>query len=129
MCLLTISSGESTQLNKNIAIVDSGSNAKGHYRKYSDGTLEMWGEAAFADVNINNPDNWNYYANQLTVNLPCASVTIPKITGIVRNDKGAWLTIPGTGLRYDSFIAWIYASSSSTGQNVWIMWNAFGTWK
>ncbi|MDY2752559.1 MAG: hypothetical protein SOV22_03025 [Blautia obeum] len=120
---------ELDELNRNIKIVESGSNSNGNYRKYSDGTIEMWGEAAFANIAINNKDNWNYYSNQLTVNLPCASVSIPKITGTVRNDSGAWLSIPGRGLGYDLFRAWVYASSPITSQNVWIAWHAFGTWK
>ena len=118
-----------SEINRNIKIVESGSNSNGNYRKYSDGTIEMWGEAAFANIAINNKDNWNYYSNQLTVNLPCASVSIPKITGTVRNDSGAWLSIPGRGLGYDLFRAWVYASSPVTSQNVWIVWHAFGTWK
>lgn len=118
-----------TALNRNIKIVESGSNSNGNYRKYSDGTIEMWGESAFTDIAINNKDNWNYYSNQLTVNLPCASVALPRITGTIRNDSGAWLSIPGTGLGYDSFKAWAYASSSVTSQHIWIMWHAFGTWK
>ena len=117
------------ELNRNIKIVESGSNSNGNYRKYSDGTLEMWGEVAFTNIAINNKDNWNYYSNQLTVNLPCASVTLPRITGTIRNDSGAWLSIPGTGLGYDFFKAWAYASSSVTSQYIWIMWHAFGTWK
>ena len=118
-----------SEINRNIKIVESGSNSNGNYRKYSDGTIEMWGEAAFANIAINNKDNWNYYSNQLTVNLPCASVALPRITGTIRNDSGAWLSIPGTGLGHDFFKAWAYASSPVTSQNVWIVWHAFGTWK
>ena len=48
------------ELNSN-SIIKSGHNDNGYYRKYADGTLEMWGSKRFDNINMQTPDNWNYY--------------------------------------------------------------------
>lgn len=64
---------EIAELNSN-SIIESGHNDNGYYRKYADGTLEMWGSKRFENINIQTPDNCNYYCGgKVNIDLPIES--------------------------------------------------------
>lgn len=121
--------GNFSQKNSN-NIVESGHNDNGYWRKYGDGTLEMWGNTHFSGVNINLQDGWNYYSSGAkTIMMPIKSLTYVQPVVTARAECAPWASVPGAGLGTDRFLAWIYASTSNNNVNVWIVWRCFGTWK
>lgn len=117
------------ELNSN-NIVESGHNDNGYWRKYGDGTLEMWDDTLISGVNINSQDGWNYYASgSKTIMMPVKSLTYVMPVVTARGECAPWVSVPGAGLGTDRFLAWIYASTSNDNVNVWLSWRCFGTWK
>lgn len=117
------------ELNSN-NIVESGHNDNGYWRKYGDGTLEMWNDTYIGSIDITTPDNWNYYGGgQHTIQLPMSSLSYVYLTVTARGACAPWASVSDNGLGKDVFKAWIYASSSSPSSRIWLSWHAFGTWK
>ena len=117
------------QLNSN-SIIKSGHNDNGYYRKYADGTLEMWGSKRFDNVDIQTPDNWNYYTgSRANVPLPMESKTWVSVTATAAGSCAPWISIPSNGLGTELFQAWIYSSNKSASETITIFWRCFGTWK
>lgn len=111
-------------------IVESGHNDNGYWRKYGDGTLEMWNDTHIGSINITTPDNWNYYTGgKLNIQLPVKSLINVFPIATARGAAAPWVSIPDIGLGKELFQVWIYASSSSTNSDVWVSWRCFGTWK
>lgn len=110
--------------------MESGHNDNGYWRKYGDGTLEMWNDKRVGTINITTPDNWNYY-NGGVINILTPVESVGYVLPIVsaRGACGPWASAPATGLGTDRFQVWIYASSSSPTQDIWVTWHAFGRWK
>ena len=121
VCILSLNSNN---------IVESGHNDNGYWRKYGDGTLEMWDDTHFSGVNINSQDGWNYYASgSKTIMMPVQSLTYVQPIATARAACAPWASIPDTGPGLDRFLVWIYASTSTLNADVWITWRCFGTWK
>ena len=120
---------EFTELNSN-SIIKSGHNDNGYYRKYADGTLEMWGSKRFDNINMQTPDNWNYYCGgRVNVPLPKESKTWVSVIATAAGSCAPWISIPQNGLGTELFQAWIYSSSKSASETITIFWRCFGTWK
>ena len=120
---------ELASLNSN-NIIKSGHNDNGYWRKYGDGTLEMWNDTYIGSINITTPDNWNYYTGgSLNIQLPVKSLTNVLPIATARGAAAPWASIPGAGLGDEKFLIWIYASTSSPNSDVWVSWRCFGTWK
>ena len=118
-----------TELNSN-SIIKSGHNDNGYYRKYADGTLEMWGSTRFDNVNMQTPDNWNYYSGgRINVYLPIESKTWVSVTATASGSCAPWISIPLNGIGTSLFQAWIYSSNKSASETITIFWRCFGTWK
>lgn len=118
-----------TELNSN-SIIKSGHNDNGYYRKYADGTLEMWGSKRFDNVDIQTPDNWNYYTgSRANVPLPIESKTWVSVIATAAGSCAPWISIPPNGIGTDLFQAWIYSSNKSASETITIFWRCFGTWK
>lgn len=118
-----------TELNSN-SIIKSGHNDNGYYRKYADGTLEMWGSKRFDNINMQTPDNWNYYCGgRVNVPLPMESKTWVSVIATAAGSCAPWISIPQNGLGTDLFQAWIYSSNKSVSETITIFWRCFGTWK
>lgn len=110
--------------------MESGHNDNGYWRKYGDGTLEMWNDTYIGSINITTPDNWNYYVGgKLNIQLPVKSLTNVLPIATARGAAAPWVSIPDTGLGNELFQVWIYASTSSPNSDVWVSWRCFGTWK
>jgi hypothetical protein len=119
----------SGSLNSN-SIIESGHNDNGYYRKYADGTLEMWGSKRFEDINMQTPDNWNYYSGgKVNVPLPMESKTWVSVIATAAGSCAPWISIPLNGFGTKLFQAWIYSSSKSASEIITIFWRCFGTWK
>lgn len=120
---------EIAELNSN-SIIKSGHNDNGYYRKYADGTLEMWGSKRFDNINMQTPDNWNYYCGgRVNVPLPMESKTWVSVIATAAGSCAPWISIPPNGLGTDLFQAWIYSSNKSASETITIFWRCFGTWK
>lgn len=119
---------ELASLNSN-NIVDSGHNANGYWRKYGDGTLEMWNDTYIGKINISSPDNWNYYDGKFNIALPAKSLSAVTPIVTARGVCAPWATVPENGLGTELFQVWIYSSSTSKNIDIWVSWHAFGTWK
>lgn len=118
-----------TELNSN-SIIESDHNDNGYYRKYADGTLEMWGSKRFENINMQTPDNWNYYCGgRVNVPLPMESKTWVSVIATAAGSCAPWISIPQNGLGTDLFQAWIYSSNKSASETITIFWRCFGTWK
>lgn len=116
------------ELNSN-NIVDSGHNDNGYWRKYGDGTLEMWNNTYIGNIDISSPDNWNYYAGKFNIALPVKSLSFVTPIVTARGGCAPWAIVPGDGIGIDLFQVWIYSSSVSKNVPIWVSWHAFGTWK
>ena len=117
------------ELNSN-SIIESGHNDNGYYRKYADGTLEMWGSKRFENINMQTPDNWNYYCGgRVDVPLPMKSKTWVLVTATAAGSCAPWISFPQDGLGTDLFQAWIYSSNKSASETITIFWRCFGTWR
>ena len=117
------------ELNSN-SIIESGHNDNGYYRKYADGTLEMWGSKRFDNINMQTPDNWNYYCGgRVNVPLPMESKTWVSVIATAAGSCAPWISIPLNGFGTKLFQAWIYSSSKSASEIITIFWRCFGTWK
>ena len=117
------------ELNSN-SIIKSGHNDNGYYRKYADGTLEMWGSKRFDNVNMQTPDNCNYYCGgRVNVPLPMESKTWVSVTATAAGSCAPWISIPSNGIGTELFQAWIYSSNISASETITIFWRCFGTWK
>lgn len=117
------------ELNSN-SIIKSGHNDNGYYRKYADGTLEMWGSKRFDNINMQTPDNCNYYCGgRVNVPLPMESKTWVSVTATAAGSCAPWISIPSNGIGTELFQAWIYSSNISASETITIFWRCFGTWK
>ena len=117
------------ELNSN-SIIESGHNDNGYYRKYADGTLEMWGSKRFENINMQTPDNWNYYCGgKVNIDLPIESKTWVSVIATAAGSCAPWISIPLNGVGTSLFQAWIYSSNKSASETITIFWRCFGTWK
>lgn len=118
-----------TELNSN-SIIKSGHNDNGYYRKYADGTLEMWGSKRFDNINMQTPDNCNYYCGgKVNIDLPIESKTWVSVIATAAGSCAPWISIPLNGFGTRLFQAWIYSSNKSASETITIFWRCFGTWK
>lgn len=117
------------ELNSN-SIIKSGHNDNGYYRKYADGTLEMWGSKRFENINMQTPDNCNYYCGgKVNIDLPIESKTWVSVIATASGSCAPWISIPLNGFGTRLFQAWIYSSNESASEIITISWRCFGTWK
>ena len=119
---------ELASLNSN-NIVDSGHNANGYWRKYGDGTLEMWNNTYIGRIDISTADNWNYYAGKFNIVFPVKPLTIAFPTVTARGACAPWASVPENGLGAELFQVWIYSSNTAKNVDIWVSWHAFGAWK
>ena len=109
--------------------MNSDHNDNGYWRKYGDGTLEMWNDTYIGKINISSPDNWNYYAGKFNIALHVKSLSFVTPIVTARGGCAPWAIVPETGLGTELFQVWIYSSSTSKNIDIWVSWHAFGTWK
>ena len=90
----------------------------------------MWGSKCFEDINMQTPDNWNYYSGgKVNVPLPMESKTWVSVIATAAGSCAPWISIPLNGFGTKLFQAWIYSSSKSASEIITIFWRCFGTWK
>ena len=90
----------------------------------------MWGSKRFDNINMQTPDNWNYYCGgRVNVPLPMESKTWVSVIATAAGSCAPWISIPQNGLGTGLFQAWIYSSNKSASETITIFWRCFGTWK
>lgn len=111
------------------AIVESGSNARGNYRKYADGTLEMWG---IAKNNIlTSAAGSCYVSTAVTVTFPIASLTDCFVNANANFSSltAVWLGLHGISFRSNFTCHAISSFEITAVKTMYIHWRALGTWK
>lgn len=110
-------------------IVEEGSNSNGKYRKWSDGTLEMWFNSPFTCA-IGTKAGSIYTSGQFTLNFPVASKTKCNIVLTIGAGGAIWGKVYGSANGYKSSFS--YHLLSAVTWNVAsfdLSYYARGTWK
>ena len=110
-------------------IVEEGSNSNGKYRKWSDGTLEMWFNSPFTCA-IGTKAGSIYTSGQFTLNFPVASKTKCNIVLTIGAGDAIWGKVYGSANDYKSSFS--YHLLSAVTWNVAsfdLSYYARGTWK
>ena len=110
-------------------IVEEGSNSNGKYRKWSDGTLEMWFNSPFTCA-IGTKAGSIYTSGQFTLNFPVASKTKCNIVLTIGAGGAIWGKVYGSANGYKS--SFLYHLLSAVTWNVAsfdLSYYARGTWK
>ena len=116
------------ELNSNY-IIEEGSNANVHYRKWSNGDLEMWGTYAFENANINETAGAIYYSSGYTIPLPVTSVAdVRGVSYTLLSNGSAWVTGTNGGNRRSTLGFRLFAGISYRADGA-INWRCTGTWK
>lgn len=115
--------------NKNY-IIEYGSNDKGHFRKWADGTLEMWGvkSQTFKFSSGNNFGAGLYYSNIYGVTLPLTSLTKCAIVINITSSSVLQLFKSSSYNDNDSFGVGVI-STAQADVNADLSFKAVGTWK
>ena len=115
------------QLNANY-IIEEDENDNGHYRKWSNGTLEMWGRTISANVWIENGSAAPYYSNIIDIAFPIESTTYASVNIDVYSTGVVWAA-GASGNRKISAEFRVASVSKLTNFGISYDWRATGTWK
>lgn len=116
------------ELNSNY-IIEEGSNDNGHWRKWSNGTLDMWGIYSFSSATINQAVGAIYYSNAYLITLPFPSLS--RVTGIsysVISSGSCWATGASNGDHINN-LGWRLESGIQYSASGGLSWRCTGTWK
>lgn len=116
------------ELNSNY-IVEEGSNSNGHYRKWSNGDLEMWGIYAFSDANVNIQAGSLYLSNAYLLTLPIPSITIVEGLSYTMTSNGSGFVVGASNGDYKNNLGWRIAAGLTYSANGRFQWRCTGTWK
>lgn len=108
--------------------METNSNSKGNYRKYADGTLEMWGTIPISSASITTKSGNIFISDGYTFVLPYTSLTGVSVSAHFISNTGAWLSLSTGGNNKSSVGYWLFLSVSSRVDGR-IYFNAYGTWK
>ena len=110
-------------------IVEEGENDNGHYRKWSNGTLEMWGgyRGTFSIPSGNVQGNIYYSANR-TIPFPIESKTSARIVATVYSNGIQWLKISTSNTNKTGFDV-VIMQPTGANPTANVNWSAIGTWK
>ena len=110
-------------------IVEEGSNANGKYRKWSDGTLEMWFNSPFTCA-IGTKAGSIYTSGQFTLNFPVASKTKCNIVLTIGAGGAIWGKVYGSANGYKSSFSYhLLAATVWNTASFDLSYYARGTWK
>lgn len=116
------------KLNDNY-IIEEGSNANGHYRKWSNGTLDMWGNIVQGSTLINTAQGSCFSSAAQLLTLPQTSVA--NVTGVELefvSNRIAWAT-QGTGRNSKNTIGYFLVCPASVTASGALHFRCTGTWK
>lgn len=110
-------------------IVEEGSNSNGKYRKWNDGTLEMWFDSPFTCA-IGTKAGSIYTSGQFTLNFPVVSKTRCNIVLTIGAGGAIWGKIYGSVNSYKSSFSYhLLAATVWNTASFDLSYYARGTWK
>lgn len=110
-------------------IVEEGSNSNGKYRKWSNGTLEMWFGSPFTCA-IGTKAGSIYTSGQFTLNFPVASKTKCNIVLTIGAGGAIWGKVYGSANDYKSSFSYhLLAATVWNTASFDLSYYARGTWK
>lgn len=115
-------------LNSNY-IIEEGSNSNGHWRKWSNGDLEMWGIYAFSDANVNIQAGNLYLTNAYLLTLPIPSLTVVEGLSYTMTSSGSGFAVGASNGDYKNNLGWRITAGLPYSANGGFQWRCTGTWK
>lgn len=117
---------------RSMQVEDSGSNSRGNWIKYNDGTLIQWNNFTTSDQAINEGyGNTNLYTKTRTVNLPISFIdaNYSASCGTFKwGTSASWGTVDAYSKNWITLRAYDYYSREA-GTDCYISWLAIGKWK
>lgn len=111
------------------SIIESGKNNNGYYRKYADGTLEMWGDTKIKFTFAG--DKWGndfYISRQRKVTFPVPSLIEAIVNINAWNNSICFVNLSTLANNRTEFAVYIVKGSGADYDSS-VYWHAFGTWK
>ena len=109
------------------SIVESGYNQYGHYRKYADGTLVMWGRKNISANTSTNNNGTLYWSNAYEIELPINSSSPATADVGVESNGTLWTALVGGSFK-NTVPLRFFSAHSYSGLSAIIHWRATGTW-
>lgn len=116
------------QLSAN-AIVEEGKNSNGYYRKWNNGTIEMWGSQSITRATVNQSAGGVYHSDNYTFSLPYTSLT--NVSGVslnFRSNAGVWAVQSTGGDLKKTLGYWVFGGANTTVSGS-LNFRCTGTWK
>lgn len=111
------------------SIIESDKNNNGYYRKYADGTLEMWGDTKIKFTFAG--DKWGndfYISRQRKVTFPVPSLTEAIVNINAWNNSICFVNLSTLANNRTEFAVYMVKGSGADYDSS-VYWHAFGTWK
>lgn len=111
------------------SIIESGKNNNGYYRKYADGTLEMWGDTKIKFTFAG--DKWGndfYISRQRKVTFPVPSLIEAIVNINAWNNSICFVNLSTLANNRTEFAVYMVKGSGADYDSS-VYWHAFGTWK
>lgn len=111
------------------AIVEEGKNSNGYYRKWNNGTLEMWGSQSITRATVNQSSGGVYHSDNYTFSLPYISLTnVNGVSLLFRSNAGVWATQSTGGDLKKTLGYWVFGGTNTTVSGS-LNFRCTGTWK
>lgn len=105
-----------------VSVIESADN----YRKWADGTLEVWGETSLSAIPITSHTGILYNSSMLTEDFPVDFTEPPEVNVDFANAGGAFVALRDTYNTYFTYYLYADAAQSRSGK---LCWKATGKWK
>lgn len=116
------------QLNANY-IVEENRNSNGYYRKWNNGTLEMWGSQSVTRATVNQGAGGVYHSDNYTFSLPYTSLTnVSGVSLLFRSNAGVWAAQSTGGDLKKTLGYWVFGGANTTVSGS-LNFRCTGTWK
>lgn len=100
--------------------------SKENYRKWANGTLEVWGRNQLSAISITNHSGVLYNSNMLTTDFPVEFTEPPAVNVDFANAGGVFVSLRDTST--ERFTYYLYADASQARSGT-LCWKATGKWK
>lgn len=111
------------------AIVEEGKNSNGYYRKWNNGTLEMWGSQSITRATVNQGAGGVYHSDNYTFSLPYTSLTnVSGVSLLFRSNAGVWAAQSTGGDLKKTLGYWVFGGANTTVSGS-LNFRCTGTWK
>ena len=104
------------------SVIESGDN----YRKWVDGTLEVWGRTPLSAISITSHSGILYNSSALAVDFPVDFIEPPEVNADFANAGGVFVSLRATYSTYFTYYLYADAEQARSGT---LCWKATGKWK